>query len=86
MAIWDEPERLQGECRCVLLPHDLTLTSYQTSIREIDDILVSMTEVNPAIRVSAYDALKSLAKVVSSMPPDSLNIAPIVIDAPITNA
>ncbi|EIW51817.1 uncharacterized protein TRAVEDRAFT_136635 [Trametes versicolor FP-101664 SS1] len=63
-----------------------SLSDFKTSIREIDDILVSMTEVNPAIRVSAYDALKSLAKVVSSMPPDSLNIAPIVIDAPITNA
>ncbi len=57
-------------------PHDLTLTSYQTTVPEIDSVLVSMTEVDPGQRVSAYDALKSLAKVVSLVPPDRLNIAP----------
>ncbi|EIW51783.1 uncharacterized protein TRAVEDRAFT_136543 [Trametes versicolor FP-101664 SS1] len=64
----------------------ISLIDFRTTIREIDDILVSLTEVDPAIRVSAYDALKSLAKVVSSIPPDRLNIAPVVIEVPLRDA
>ncbi|KAI0672664.1 kinase-like domain-containing protein [Trametes maxima] len=56
-----------------------SLSDLKTQIPEIDSVLRAMVEENPQVRITAFDALKSISRVVNSMTPEDLRISPIVL-------
>ncbi|KAI0371422.1 hypothetical protein BV20DRAFT_942248 [Pilatotrama ljubarskyi] len=56
-----------------------SLRSLKTTIPDIDDVLNAMTDKTPSDRISAFNALKRIAAVTQSMPPDSLRFPPVVL-------
>ena len=49
---------------------------FQSTIPEIDDVLVSMTDIDPVHRLGAKEAKERLGTIVNSMAPLSLLIKP----------
>ena len=52
------------------------LTASQSTIPTIDEVLVSMTEVDPVHRLDAKEAKDRLGTIIHSMAPESLLIKP----------
>ena len=50
--------------------------AFQSTIPAIDEVLVSMTHINPVHRLDAKEAKDKLGTIVNSMAPESLLIKP----------
>ena len=61
-----------------LFPYSLCLLAYtfQSTIPKIDEVLVSMTNIDPVHRLDAKEAKDRLGAIVNSMAPESLLIKP----------
>ena len=72
----------QGTLSIFLLCYFLLNASlaFQSTIGAIDDVLIGMTDINPAHRLDAKEALDRLRTVICSMTPESLLIKPVVIE------
>ena len=57
-------------------PLRLLTLSFQSTIPAIDEILVSMTDIDPVHRLDAKEAKDKLGAIVNSMTPESLLIKP----------
>ena len=53
---------------------------FQSTIPAIDEVLVGMTNIDPAHRLDAKEALHRLGTVICSTTPESLLIEPVVIE------
>ncbi|PIL28155.1 hypothetical protein GSI_09692 [Ganoderma sinense ZZ0214-1] len=53
-----------------------TFSDFKSTIPEIDKVLASMVDPDPATRPTAYDAMKTLLDAVGAVPPASLIIEP----------
>ena len=62
----------------LLLPQFFSLTDngFQSTIPSIDEVLVSMIDIDPIHRLDAKDAKDRLGAIVCSMAPESLLIKP----------
>lgn len=56
------------------------MTSKQSTREDIDTILVGMVDVDAKTRPTAAQALEQLVELVSSIPPKTLLVPPIVYD------
>ena len=52
---------------------------FQSTIPEIDAVLVSMTDPDPTTRPTAYEAMKALLDAIGAVPPVSLIIEPDLV-------
>ena len=52
------------------------LTTSQSTVPTIDEVLVHMTDINPVQRLDAKEAKDKLGRIVHSMAPESLLIKP----------
>ena len=59
--------------------HQLMFRIYQSTVPEIDEVLVAMTDADAGRRLGAKEALDRLGTVVRSMPMESLLIEPLVL-------
>nr|VWO99831.1 N/A [Ganoderma boninense] len=55
-----------------------SISDFKSTIPEIDQVLVSMVDPNPATRPTAYEAMRALLDAISEIPPRALLIEPEV--------
>jgi hypothetical protein len=55
------------------------LTTWQTTIAGIDEVMKEMTTADPVARLGAQEALEKISRVVNAVPPASLLIAPVTL-------
>jgi hypothetical protein len=58
------------------------LTTSQTTISGIDQVLEEMTLADPVARLSAHEALEKLGSVINAVTPTSLLIEPVILQNP----
>ncbi|PIL28175.1 hypothetical protein GSI_09712 [Ganoderma sinense ZZ0214-1] len=56
-----------------------SINDFKSTIPQIDAVLVSMTDPDPATRPTAYEALKALLDAIGAIPPVSLRIEPELV-------
>ena len=59
-----------------LIPFAYWPFAFQSTIPKIDEVLVSMTDIDPLNRLDAKEAKDRLGAIVNSMAPESLLIKP----------
>ena len=59
-----------------LIPFAYWAFAFQSTIPKIDEVLVSMTNIDPVHRLNAREAKDRLGTIVNSMAPESLLIKP----------
>ena len=63
----------------LLFSYSILHLPFQSTIPAIDEVLAGMTNIDPAHRLDAKEALDKLGKVLCSMTPESLLIEPVII-------
>jgi hypothetical protein len=58
------------------------LSTLQTTILGIDQVLGEMTLADPVARLSAHEALEKLGSVINAVTPTSLLIEPVILQNP----